>query len=117
LAEELLINPNTVARAYRELEVASIVFKRGTADTFVSNGPSPLARRERLRILRERVDALLAEASSMGIGIDELRALIDQRDGEDPMHDDSPVIEEPVVEIARLSRRFGSTIALNEGDE
>jgi hypothetical protein len=33
------------------------------------------------------------------------------------MHDDSPVIEEPVVEIARLSRRFGSTIALNEGDE
>ena len=81
LAEELLINPNTVARAYRELEVAGIVYKRGTAGTFVSSSPSPLARRERLRILRERVDALLAEASSMGVGMDELKALIEQRDG------------------------------------
>ena len=80
LAEELLINPNTVARAYRELEGAGIVVKRGTAGTFVSSSPSPLARRERLRILRQRVDALLAEASSMGIGIDELKELIDQRD-------------------------------------
>src|SRR5690606_16171135 len=56
LAEQLLINPNTVARAYRELETAGIVVKRGTVGTFVSDQPSPLARRERLRILRERID-------------------------------------------------------------
>jgi GntR family transcriptional regulator len=36
LAEELLVNPNTVARAYRELEVAGVVTKRRTAGTFVS---------------------------------------------------------------------------------
>ena len=43
LAERLLVNPNTVARAYRELEFARIVTKRGTTGTFVSNTGSPLA--------------------------------------------------------------------------
>lgn len=81
LAEQLLINPNTVARAYRELEVAGVVIKRGTVGTFVSDAPSPLARRERLRILRQRIDALLAEAKSMGVGLAELKALLDEREG------------------------------------
>jgi GntR family transcriptional regulator len=57
LAEKLVINPNTVARAYRELEGAGIVEKRRTAGTYVSDQGSPLARRERMRILAERIDA------------------------------------------------------------
>jgi len=79
LAEQLLINPNTVARAYRELENAGIVFKRGTVGTFISDTPSPLARRERHRILRQRIDTLLADARHMGVGVDEVKALIDER--------------------------------------
>src|SRR3954451_3673881 len=54
LAERLRVNPNTVARAYRELEVAGVVEKRRTAGTFVSAGGAPLARRGRLRVLTER---------------------------------------------------------------
>ena len=80
LAEQLVINPNTVARAYRELEHAGIVFKRGTAGTYVSDAPSPFARRERLRVLRQRIDALLADASHMGVDVAELKKLIDERD-------------------------------------
>jgi GntR family transcriptional regulator len=80
LAERLLINPNTVARAYRELEVAGVVVKRRTAGTFVSDNGSPLARRERLKILTERIDALLAEARQLEIGIDETVQLLRQRD-------------------------------------
>src|SRR6476659_6246666 len=71
LAEKLVINPNTVARAYRELEIAGVVTKQRTAVTYVSDAGSPLARRERLRILTERVDALLAEARQMSIGTEE----------------------------------------------
>src|SRR5437868_15142740 len=67
LAEKLLINPNTVARAYRELEVAGVVTKRRTAGSYVSDSCSPLERRERLRNLMERADALLAHAGPMGI--------------------------------------------------
>ena len=79
LAERLIINPNTVARAYRELESAGIVEKRRTAGTYVSDQGSPLARRERVRILTERVDGLLAEARHMDVGLDEIVKLIQQR--------------------------------------
>jgi GntR family transcriptional regulator len=80
LAEQLAINPNTVARAYRELEHAGIVVKRGTAGTYVSDAPAPFARRERLRVLRQRIDALLADARHMGVDVDALKKLIDERD-------------------------------------
>ncbi len=80
LAEQLLINPNTVARAYRELEHAGIVFKRGTAGTYVSDAPRLSRGAERLRVLRQRIDALLADARHMGVEVDELKKLIDERD-------------------------------------
>ena len=80
LADRLQVNPNTVARAYRELEVAGVVEKRRTAGTYVSAAGSPLARRERLRILTERVDALLAEARQLGVRTDDVIDLIRQRD-------------------------------------
>jgi len=79
LAEQVRINPNTVARAYRELEQAGVVFKRGTTGTFVSDSGSPLARRERVRILTERIDALLAEAEQLGFKLEELLALVQQQ--------------------------------------
>jgi GntR family transcriptional regulator len=79
LAERLIVNPNTVARAYRELEAAGVVEKRRTAGTYVSEQGSPLARRERLKILTERVDALLAESRQMDVPYEELVKLIDKR--------------------------------------
>ena len=80
LAERLVINPNTVARAYRELETAGVVEKRRTAGTYVSAAGSPLARRERLKILSERVDALLAEAPQMGFSVEEVVDLVRRRE-------------------------------------
>jgi GntR family transcriptional regulator len=82
LAEQLLVNPNTVARAYRELELAGVVTKRRTAGTYVSDTTSPLARRERLKIINERINALLAEARQMDVKTETLIELIQQRDEE-----------------------------------
>ena len=79
LAEQLVVNPNTVARAYRELEAAGVLTTRRGAGVFVSNGGSPLARREQRRILAERIDALLAEARQMNVAYDELQTLIRKR--------------------------------------
>jgi len=79
LAERLLVNPNTVARAYRELESAGIVEKRRTAGTYVSDQGSPLARRERVKILTQRIDALLAEARQMDIELSDVVKIIDER--------------------------------------
>ena len=79
LAEKLVVNPNTIARAYRELELAGIVEKRRTAGTFVSDQGSPLARRERMKILTERIDQLLAEALQMDVSLDDVIKLVNQR--------------------------------------
>lgn len=80
LALRLRVNPNTVARAYRELETSGVVVKRSTTGTYVSGAGSPLARRERLRIVTERIDALIAEARQLGFNFDEIGSLLRQRD-------------------------------------
>lgn len=79
LAEKLIVNPNTIARAYRELELMGIVEKRRTAGTYVSDQGSPLARKERTKILSDRVDQLLAEATNMAVSIDDIIKLVHQR--------------------------------------
>src|ERR1700689_4193553 len=79
LAEQLLVNPNTVARAYLELERTGVVTKRHGSGTYISDTGSPLARKERMKILSERVDALLAEARHMEVEPLELLRLIKER--------------------------------------
>jgi GntR family transcriptional regulator len=79
LAEELLVNPNTVARAYRELEVAGVVTKRRTAGTFVSETAARLTVDQRRELLAPRVDALLTEAQGLGVGLDDLIELVRRR--------------------------------------
>lgn len=79
LAQDLLINPNTVARAYRELEGMGLLASRQGSGTVVSDGGSPLAHKERLRIINERIDALLAEAHQLGFDTERLNELIRER--------------------------------------
>jgi GntR family transcriptional regulator len=79
LAEQLVINPNTVARAYLELERAGLVLKRHGSGTYVSEDGSPLARKERMKILTQRADALLAEAQHLDVALDEILALLKDR--------------------------------------
>jgi len=79
LAEQLLVNPNTIARAYMELERDGIVAKRHGSGTYVSDAGSPLARKERMKILSERADALLAEAHHLNVDLDSVIDLLKQR--------------------------------------
>jgi GntR family transcriptional regulator len=80
LAEQLLVNPNTVARAYLELEKAGVVVKRHGSGTYVSDSGSPLARKERMKILTQRADALITEARHMDVDLQEVIQLLKQRD-------------------------------------
>src|SRR5213076_636085 len=67
LAEQLVVNPNTVARAYAELEHAGVVTKRHGSGTYVSDNGSPLKRAERLTIPDHSADASAAEAQHLQI--------------------------------------------------
>lgn len=79
LAETLIINPNTVARAYRELESAGAVVSRRGSGVFVSDSGSPLSRREKNRLLNDRIDALLTEAVQLGFDLESVDTLVRQR--------------------------------------
>jgi GntR family transcriptional regulator len=79
LAEQLVVNPNTVARAYRELETAGVLTTRRGAGVYVSDAGSPLSRGEQTKILTERIDALLAEARHLDVDLETLVELIHKR--------------------------------------
>jgi GntR family transcriptional regulator len=80
LAEQLTINPNTVARAYLELERAGIVTKRHGSGTYVSDARVPLSPREKDKILSRRADALLTEARHLEVELPDVIKLVRERD-------------------------------------
>jgi GntR family transcriptional regulator len=71
LARRLEINPNTVARAYRELERDGYLVSRRGRGTFAANADE-LPARDRRAILREILERALSEAARHRIGADEL---------------------------------------------
>ncbi len=80
LAQQLLVNPNTVVRAYRELESAGLIYTRRGAGCYVSERPVPYSEAECRRILSERIDALVAESRNLGFGLERVIELLRERD-------------------------------------
>ncbi len=79
LAERLSVTPNTIVKAYDELEFAGVIFKRRGAGTYISELQTPLARKEQREILTERVDKLLIEAWQFGFTLEEVNDLLEKR--------------------------------------
>ena len=82
LAQQLLVNPNTVVRAYRELEAAGLIFTRRGAGCYVAERPVPYSDAECRRILSERIDALVAESRNLGFDLERVVELLRERDRE-----------------------------------
>jgi GntR family transcriptional regulator len=80
LAEQLRINPNTVARAYIELEREGIFAMRQGFGTTVAEVKSPLPRKEKLKILARTADALLADARHLNIPLEDVVDLLRERE-------------------------------------
>lgn len=89
LARELAINPNTVARAYRELQSHGVLEPvRGTG-LLVAGGALRRCREDRLKLVRERLRQVLIEAKQSRLDGAELRTMVDE-------------------ELARLEKKGGS---------
>jgi GntR family transcriptional regulator len=76
VAEDLVINPNTVARAYRDLEQAGVIELRQGAGAFVASG-GPSARVALVRKAQPVLQAALERLADMGLTPDEVRRLFD----------------------------------------
>lgn len=73
LAVELAVNPNTVARAYLDLEIEGVIYKRQGAGTFVSGQGVEMSKNERRRVLSELLEKALVEGVNLGMDERELR--------------------------------------------
>ena len=78
LALQLKVTPNTVVKAYDELETAGILYKRRGAGTYISAIKSPLASHEKNQIIGQRLDALFAEAHQLNISAAKLSTLFNK---------------------------------------
>lgn len=72
LAVDLAINPNTVVRAYRELELGGLLDSHQGTGTFISAQKIPRAEAERDRQLGQIVSDAVARAGAAGFTIEEL---------------------------------------------
>jgi GntR family transcriptional regulator len=80
LALQLKVTPNTIVKAYHELEVAGVIQKRQGSGTFVSEGrPQQVALRERRRVIEQRIDALLAEAHQLNFTAEDILRMVRAR--------------------------------------
>lgn len=78
LARELAINPNTVARAYQQLQADGVLEAvRGTG-LEITSGAVKHCRAERLKMVRAGIRQALGEALQSGLDRSELRTLIEQ---------------------------------------
>ena len=79
LSEQLIVNPNTIAKAYRELELTGIVVTRPGAGVFISDTASPLARKEQHQLLITKVDEVILESRHLEMTLDGVLQLVKQR--------------------------------------
>ena len=67
LAQQLAINPNTIAKAYRQLEQEGIIVTRAGAGAFVANLDSLLSRAVRRKLICDELERIVVEAFHMQI--------------------------------------------------
>ncbi len=72
LAVDLAINPNTVVRAYRELEIRGVLATQQGTGTFLTDKKPPVNGEDRRRRLAQLCGELLAKAGAEGIELSEI---------------------------------------------
>jgi len=79
LAVDLSINPNTVVRAYRELEFEGVIETQQGSGTFITDQKTEIDQIEKQRMLDQILTELLARASSYGFTLDDVLEGLRQR--------------------------------------
>jgi GntR family transcriptional regulator len=78
LAQRLLVHPNTVARAFQELERRGVVTARRGRGMEVAEEGRMLCRQERQEIVRARIREALREAASSALPVEDVRRLVEE---------------------------------------
>lgn len=72
LAKELTVAPNTIVKAYNELQRAELIESRPGVGTVISEGVGSVAQERRVEALNERIAVLVRDAIGLGLTEDDL---------------------------------------------
>lgn len=76
LSERLNVNPNTVAKSYRDLEVMGYLYTRRGMGVFVNKGVEGKCRDDCRKVIVGRLYEVIAEARAAGIPSSELKDIV-----------------------------------------
>jgi GntR family transcriptional regulator len=79
LAERLVINPNTVVRAYTELQREGVIESRHGSGTYITENIKGPPAEGATQALAPKVDSLLADATHLKVPVDEVVNLVHER--------------------------------------
>ena len=79
LSGQYLINPNTVVRAYLELERGGLIYKKRGMGTYVAEKEVTMSREEKFEIVRKLLDKALVEAVELGLSPAQMREVFRER--------------------------------------
>ncbi|MBI3950250.1 MAG: GntR family transcriptional regulator [Acidobacteria bacterium] len=77
VAQDLVINPNTVAKAYRELEHEGVIELRQGAGAFVADHRQVQLRAEVLRRAQPIIRSVVAKLADLGLSEEEMKRLFE----------------------------------------
>lgn len=79
LSRELVVNPNTIARAYTELEREGTLVTQQGRGVFVAEPRQDMTKKARRKQLLEKLDEVFTEAVHLGFSAEELLAMVHDR--------------------------------------
>lgn len=79
LSRELVVNPNTIAKAYTELEREGTLVTQQGRGVFIAEPRNDLTKRARQKQLEERLDQLIVDAVHLGFTVEEFLVLLNKR--------------------------------------
>ena len=78
LSERLNVNPNTVAKAYRDLEVMGLLYTRRGMGVFVNKGIESKCREDCRKRIIGRLHEVVAEAKAAGMTSKEVQEIVEK---------------------------------------
>ncbi len=75
MAAQLLVNPNTVAKVYRDLEREGLLSTRRGQGTYISDDATALAQSERQRLITQQLQAVARDVRAFSFSSEEAIAM------------------------------------------
>ncbi len=81
MAQEITINPNTIQKAYRELESEGYIYSVPGKGSFVSDTKNTVSN-QKIEVLTEELEGIVKELIYLGVSVKKIKTLVDEAEAE-----------------------------------